>query len=175
MRLSIVVLLSCVLSLLVTGCCSHLHRDHRHSCLNHPEPPFERDPGLPGPGLVLGTSDFDANGTVLIKLQVEDLAVYSGNEAKIIAWSGNGEPPQDASQIPPPNSTKVYDSHHDKYLRHWTTHLDRTFEPVDDQYWLFVEVDHDIGGGYRDVVHLWWEWTPSSTQSPDTPHDFNQY
>ncbi|MHC5211429.1 MAG: hypothetical protein ACYTG2_11980 [Planctomycetota bacterium] len=59
-------------------------------------------------------------------------------------------------------------------LRHWTTHLDRSDDETQDSDWLFVRVDHDTGGGNREIRTLKWIWQPSATSSPDTPHDFNE-
>ena len=85
------VLLISFIVLFVQACCCT--SDHTHVCQAHPEPPFTFDDGPPGTGLVFGTADFAATGSVLIKIQVEDLATYDGDEANITAWSGNGSAP----------------------------------------------------------------------------------
>ena len=103
--------------------------------------------------------------------QVEDLAAVSGNEATITAWYGDGSPPTSAAS-PPAGGTEFFSSGSDVILRHWTTHILREFEPAEDRFWVYVLVDHDTGSG-RDPWHLVWEWTPSTTPSPDEPHDFN--
>lgn len=167
----IVVLLCCVV---VQACCVLQPHRHRHGCHAHPEPPFILPKSGPNPGLVFGTADFDAKGVVLIKLQVEDLTTILGRDGTITAWSGNGDPPADASVIPPLGGTEVYNSGGDVSLRHWTTHIDRSFEPAVDHYWVLVRVNHNTPAG-RDVDYLWWEWLPSSETGFDTPHDFNQY
>lgn len=143
------------------------------TCRAHIEPPFDISkvkPGeLPGPGLVFGTADFSGTGTVLIKVQVEDLASVPGNQATISVWSGNGEAPAPGTVAPPPGGTQVYTTGSNATLRFYTTHLDRTYDPAINKYWLLVCVAHDNG----DVRYLVHTWVPSSTVSPDSPHDFD--
>ncbi|MHC5211842.1 MAG: hypothetical protein ACYTG2_14070 [Planctomycetota bacterium] len=174
MKRVIVCLLACGLAVLA-GC--YANPWEGRLCLHHDfEPPFELDPDRPpGPGLVFATADFSGSGSVLLKVQVEDLGTVAGEEASVTVWSGNGTAPANAGTLPPPGGTEVYATSGDVTLRHWTTHLDRTYDPSQDAYWLFVRVDHDTGGGTRNVRHLWWYWQPSTSASPDTPHDFNQY
>ena len=175
------VLLLCSLLVVVQACCLDRGtcqpcepRHHQKACQGHPEPPFNLQGQPPGPGLVFGTADFDSSGSVLIKLQIEDLASVPGNEATITAWSGNGSHPS-TNASPPAGGTQVYLTSGDVTLRHWTTHLDRTYDPAVNRYWLFVHVDHDIGDGSREHRYLWFEWIPTGTPTPDTPHDFNEY
>ncbi len=174
MRLAYAALLASLL--LLQGCFIFPGNRHGHDCLSHPEPPFILpEGGPPGPALVFGTADFDDNGAVLIKLQVEDLSVYAGDEAEITAWGGNGEAPATASDVPPPGGKKIYDSGDDVHLRHWTTHIDRNYDEEIGKYWVFVRVDHNVGGGNREVRFLWWRWIAGSSNELDTPHDFHQY
>jgi len=194
-RANAVVLLLVVLA--VPGCCCPWHHQHEHKyekqdsgkqdlsygetkwhdkeCQHHQiEPPFELEGGTPGAGIVFATADFNGNGSVLIKVQVEDTDI-DGTQAVITVWSGNGNKPT-SSGTPPPNSTQVYSSGGPVDLRFWTTHLDRTYDPVADKYWLYVYVDHrDASGNPVAPRHLWFDWTPSATALPDTPHDLNQY
>lgn len=154
----------------LAGCVCKDFEGKKH-CEGHIEGPFVIKDDTPGPGLVYGTADFGPGGAVLIKIQVEDLAAVSGNEATITAWYGDGSPPTSAAS-PPAGGTEFFSSGSDVILRHWTTHILREFEPAEDRFWVYVLVDHDTGSG-RDPWHLVWEWTPSTTPSPDEPHDFN--
>ncbi len=178
MRTPKAVLLLCPLLLVLQGCCC-LKDDCKTTpapqglCRNHREEPFKITGG-PGAGLVLATADFSSGGGVLIKIQVEDLAAVPNNQATITAWSGNGSAPTTAPPVPS-GATQVYASSGDVNLRHFTTHLDRSYDPAVNRYWLIVHVDHNEGGGVHSSTWLWWEWIPSATSSPDTPHDFNQY
>ena len=195
-RANAVVLLLAVLA--VPGCCCPWRHDHEHKsekkdsgkqelshgeskwhdkeCQHHQiEPPFDLPGGTPGAGLVFATADFNGNGSVLIKVQVEDSPVIDGNTGVITVWSGNGEKPA-ASGTPPANSTQVYSSGSPVDLWFWTTHLDRTYDPVANKYWLYVYVDHrDASGNSIAPKHLWFDWVPDETTLPDTPRDFWLY
>ncbi|HZL99570.1 MAG TPA: hypothetical protein VFD43_04885 [Planctomycetota bacterium] len=139
-------------------------------CRAHLEPPFNTASSIPGPGLVFGTADFNGSGTVLIKIQVEDLAAIPGSQATITVWSGNGAEPVAGSPTPPPGGTEVFSTSGNVPLRFYTTHLDRTYDPEDpDGYWLFVQVIHD-NGDTREFSH---HWMPEDTTIPDTPWDFD--
>ncbi len=172
MRLSCPLLLMCCLFL--QACCCADSVAHRHVCLSHPEEPFDISDRPPGPGLVFGTADFDDDGFVLIKIQVEDLASDPGDQAAITVWSGNGDRPADSS-TPPAGGTQVYATAGDVKLRHWTSHLARNYDPVADSYWLMAHVDLKTGSSTRQDKYLWWAWKPSAMTGPDLPHDFNQY
>jgi hypothetical protein len=179
MRMSKAVLLLCPLLLALQGCCCTKDGGGTPTvpqglCAFHREEPFKTWGGTSGAGLVISTADFGTSGGVLIKIQIEDLTTVPNNQATITAWSGNGNVPTSAPPVPP-GASSVYSSGGDVTLRHFTTHLDRTYDPTVDRYWLIVHVDHNEGGGVRSSRWLWWEWVPSATANPDTPHDFNQY
>jgi len=138
-------------------------------CSHHIEGPLCIDKSQPGLGLVFGTADFNANGSVLIKIQVEDLTTVMGTQATVTVWSGNGNAPGPGTTDPPPGGTQVYTSGGNVSLRYYTTHLDRTYDPSVDSYWLFAKVVHD-NGDTRYVQH---RWVPSQSSSPDTAQDFD--
>lgn len=138
-------------------------------CRHHLEGPLMPDKTLPGPGLVYATADFNSAGTVLIKVQVEDLTTVTGTAATLTVWSGNGNAPAPGTTDPPPGGTQVYATSGNVNLRFYTQHLDRTYDPVANSYWLFVKVAHDNG----DVRYMQHTWVPDQSTSPDVPHDFD--
>jgi|GEM_PF-2443677 len=174
MRRSMSTILLFSLLLVVQGCCC-LDEDAFASkylmvCCNHLEAPFTIPAGGPGVGLVFGTADFNGAGTVLIKLQVEDLSAVSGNQAEVTAWSGNGAHPAAA----PTGDDPFYETNGDALLRLTTTHINRDYEPVDDKYWIWVRVVHRLANGTQAApMDLWYEWTPSGSSVPDPVHEFN--
>jgi hypothetical protein len=186
MRLSKLAMLLVALPVFLQACCclhaadpcEHISHRHAKACSGHPEPKFDlpkqADGVPPSGGVVFGTSDFDSSGTVLIKIQVEDSVLVPGSEATITAWSGYGEHPASTS-TPPAGGTQVYATSGDVNLPFWTSHLDRTYNPSVNKYWLFVRVDQDTGNG-RDVDFFWYEWTnPSQLPSPDPVREFHMY
>lgn len=180
MRTSKAVLLALCsgLLLLQAGCClcePAPSGSHHLACDAHPEPPFDLEVKPPGPGLVFGTADFNpSTGTVLIKIQVQDLATEEGNQATITAWSGNGSPPADAASFPP-DSAAYYATGGDVTLPHWTSHLMRDFEPATDAYWVAARVNHLHPDGSRHPRYVFWTWTPSGSSSPDPVRNFEEY
>ena len=150
-----------------------------HMCSVHPEPPFtlasiKRGADTsPGPrdnvGIVFGTADFDDQGTVLIKLQVE--TQHSVGTAYLKAWAGMGALPTDP--LPPDAGELVYDTGTDNAVRlfHWTPHMAHSYTPGEDfDYWMIVELT-DLSSGTPVVTYYGSTWDETG-ERPDEPNDF---